>query len=148
MAKNRSVPSGDATQSVAALVELHNRLVYTIESYDSLLDVAEPEFAKIVSDFRVLHIQQAQSVAAMLARDGHDLARGKSILGRVNRAAVVLRAWFDDISTNVMEPLVEGEKQVLEALDKAIDSIENVERRRTLKRDRAALVALLDRHAA
>jgi maltooligosyltrehalose synthase len=113
MANNRSDPSGDAKQSAAALVELHNRLVYTIESYDSLLEVAEPEFAKIVEDFHALHIQQAQSVAAMLARDGHDLARGRSIFGRVNRAAVVLRAWFEDISTNVMEPLVEGEKQVL-----------------------------------
>ncbi len=147
MSKKRLQPPGDAESGTQALAELHTRLLDTIEGYDKILDLAEPEFARIADDFRVLHIRQADSVAAMLSQDGHDPAQDGSIFGRVNRAAVVLRAWFDDISTNVMDSLVEGEKHVLEAIDTAIRAARDTERRRILTRQRAELVALLDRHA-
>jgi hypothetical protein len=148
MPRKRSRPPGEPNGSTAALAELHTRLLDTIEGYDKILDLAEPEFARIAGDFRDLHARQADSVAAMLCEDGHDPAQDGSIFGRVNRAAVALRAWFDDISTNVMDSLVEGEKHVLEAMDAAIASAREAERRRILNRQRADLVAMLDRHAA
>lgn len=118
-----------------------------VAACDKLLDVAEPEFVVIVREFRQLHVRQADLVAAMLTEDGHAYSPNASIFGRVNRAVTVVRAWFDDISTNMIDALVAGEKHLIEALDAAISNMADGGRRRTLAQSRAELVALIERHA-
>ena len=132
---------------VQALVELHTRLLDTIEGFDSILDKAEPEFRPVAADFRALHIRQSQTVARMLRAMGHDPDQDGSIFGAVNSAAVAARSWYEKISTNIMDALVQGEKHVLEAYNGAIEKAASPDRERVLRADRAALVALLDLHA-
>jgi hypothetical protein len=131
-----------------ALAELHTRLLDTIDGFDTILARAEPEFRPIAAEFRSLHIHQAGSVASMLETDGHDLSRDGSMFGAVNKAVVTMRSWFDDISVNIMDAVVNGEKHVLEAYDDALQRVGEDERRRLLSEDRAKLVGLLDRHAS
>jgi hypothetical protein len=138
----------DAGAETRALVDLHTRLRDTIAGFDTILDKAEPEFRPIAADFRALHIRQAGAVASMLEQDGHDPSQDGSVFGAVNRAVVTLRSWFDDISVNIMEQVVSGEKHVLEGYDTALAEATDPERRRILTEDRTALVALLDRHAS
>jgi hypothetical protein len=134
-------------RGTGVLAELHTRLLDTIAGLDKIIELAEPEFARIAGDFRALHVRQSEAVSAMLSRDGHDPAQDGSIFGRVNRMAVAVRAWFDDISTHLMDELIEGEKHVLEGFDAVIDACDDEDRRRQLGDERAALLALLDRHA-
>jgi len=130
-----------------ALVELHTRLLDTIQGFDTILEKSEPEFKPVAAEFRALHIHQAATVASMLETDGHDPSRDGSMFGSVNKMVVTVRSWFDDISVNIMDSVVHGEKHVLEAYDNALPHASDAERRRQLDEDRAALVALLDRHA-
>jgi hypothetical protein len=137
----------DGQAETTALVDLHTRLRDTIDGFDTILDKAEPEFRPVAADFRALHIRQAGAVASMLEQDGHDPAQDGSMFGTVNKAVVTVRSWFDDISVNIMDQVVSGEKHVLEAYDTALPRATDPERRRILSEDRADLVALLDRHA-
>jgi hypothetical protein len=65
----------------------------------------------------------------------------------VNRAVVEIRSWFDEIGHNVMDALVQGERNVLEAFDDAIVASPNPERLAILDQMRVELVRLLQRHA-
>jgi hypothetical protein len=139
-------PGGAA--ETAALAELHTRQRDTIDGFDTILEKAEPEFRPIAAEFRALHIRQAATVATMLEADGHDPSQDGSVFGTVNKAVVTLRSWFDDISVNIMEQVVNGEKHVLDAYDDALTYATDPERRRLLGEHRAELVALLDHHAS
>jgi hypothetical protein len=129
-----------------ALAELHTRHVDMVAGYDKILEVAEPEFEQIAHAFRTLHVRQANTIAAMLVEDGQDPSLSGSVFGRLNRAVVTVRSWFEDISTNMIEALIEGEMHVIEALDAALETMPESERRRLLVRFRSELVALLELH--
>jgi hypothetical protein len=139
----RRAPPGCAR----ALAELRTQHLDTLAGYDKLLEIAEPEFRQIAADFRALHIRHSELLAALLIAEGHDPSQDGSIFGRVNRAVLVLRAWFDDISTNLWDALVEGEMRVLEATDEAIEAALDLRQRRVLLEMRVELVTLLERHA-
>lgn len=144
-------PAPDATDqdaSTKSLAELHTRLVDTIKGFDAILEKAEPEFKPVAAEFRALHIRHAATVASMLETDGRDPADGGSIFGNVNRMVVTVRSWFDDISVNIMDSVINGEKHVLEAYDDVLRHTLEEERRHQLSDDRAALIDLLDRHAS
>lgn len=128
------------------LIELHTRLRDTIDGFDAILDKAEPEFRPVAAEFRALHIRQADAVATMLDQDGHDTSKDGSMFGTVNKAVVTVRSWFDDISVNIMEQVVNGEKHVLEAYDEALPKAADPERKRILSEHRSELMALLTRH--
>ena len=135
------------TQAAEALAELHTRLLDTIKGFETVLEKAEPEFRPIATDFRALHGRQSATVARMLSAMGHNPAKDGSMFGAVNSAVVTIRSWFDDISTNIIDALVQGEKHVLDAYDSAIEHVTDPAQARTLREHRAALVSLLDRHA-
>ncbi len=138
---------GASDKGTPALAELHTRLLDTIAGYDKVLEKAQPEFTAIAAEFRSLHVRQAERVAKMLRAAGHEPPKDGSFFGRVNRAVVELRSWFDDISTNIMDALVAGEKHVLEAFDDAITATTVPGNAEVLRQERADLVALLDRYA-
>jgi hypothetical protein len=138
--------SGPVTE-IDALAELHTRLLDTIQGFDKILEKSEPEFRPVAAEFRALHIHQAATIASMLETEGHDPSRDGSMFGSVNKMVVTVRSWFDDISVNIMDSVVHGEKHVLEAYDDALTHVSDAERRRQLADARAELIDLLDRHA-
>lgn len=136
----------DPPPGIEELAELHTRLVDTVAGFDKMIEKATPELAPIARDFHALHAAHARAVAGMLGRDGHDPAQDGSIFGAVNRGLVTARAWFDDVGLNLMEPLIQGEKHVLDAYDDAIARAADAGRRGALEAMRARQVELMDRH--
>lgn len=139
-------PGPRGEQEIAALVELHTRLIDTLAGYDTLIERAEPDFRQIAEEFQTLHRSQQAAIARMLGALGHDPGRDGSMFGAVNRAVVTLRSWFDDIGHNVLDALVQGEKHVLEGFDEAIAASPSIERRGVLEAMRGELTALLARY--
>lgn len=139
-------PAPRGEQEIAALVELHTRLIDTLEGYDALTERAEPDFRSIAEEFQTLHRKHEAGVARLLASLGHDPGGDGSVFGTVNRAVVALRSWFDDIGHNVLDALVQGEKHVLEGFDEAIAASPSIERRGVLEAMRGELTALLARY--
>jgi hypothetical protein len=129
------------------LADLHTCLVDTVMGYEKVVEKAEPDFVGIAEEFHMLHQSQAERVAAMLTDLGHDTKDEGSLFGMVNRAVVEIRSWFDEIGHNVMDALVQGERNVLEAFDYAIVASPNPERLAILDQMRVELVRLLQRHA-
>ena len=131
----------------ACLSDLYTRIVDTLAGYDKLMDKAEAEFLGVAGAFRNLHRIHRDRVAEMLHQLGHEPREGASLVGTVNRAAVEIRSWFDDLSHNVMDALVDGERQVLEAFQTAITASPSPERRGVLQQMHGELSALLRQHA-
>jgi len=140
-------PGPRSEQEIAALAELHTRLIDTLAGYDTLIERAEPDFRQTAEEFQTLHRKQEAAVARLLGALGHDPGRDGSMFGTVNRAVVALRSWFDDIDHNVLDALVQGEKHVLEGFEEAIAASPSVERRGVLAQMRSELVTLLAQHA-
>lgn len=140
-------PSPRSDDERVRLADLYTCLIDTLQGYEKVVEKAEPEFVGTAEAFRVLHQGQAERVAAMLADLGHTTKEEGSFFGMVNRAVVEVRSWFDDIGHNVMDALVSGERNVLEAFDDAIVATTHPERLAILDQMRGDLVALLHRHA-
>jgi len=138
--------TGDVAPGIEELAELHTRLVDTVDGFEKMIEKATPELAPIARDFHALHGAHARAIAGMLSQDGHDPAQDGSIFGAVNRGLVAARAWFDDVGLNLMEPLIQGEKHVLDAYDAAIDSAADAARREALEVMRARQIEVMDRH--
>lgn len=140
-------PSPQGKDESARLADLHTRLIDTLAGYDKVIEKAEPEFVGVAEEFRRLHQGQVERIAAMLAALGQDTEHKGSLFGMVNRAAVEVRSWFDDIGHNVMDALVQGEQHVLEGFDEAIAASPSPERIAVLEQMRGELIQLLQRHA-
>ena len=142
-------PKMDALpKGTEALAELHTRLEDTIAGYGKVVEKAEPDFRGIAVDFKALHTRHAGAVVDMLVQDGHNPAEDGSIFGAVNRGLVEVRSWFDDIGTNMMDALIQGEKHVLEGYDQAIAATDLPERRAALNAMRDGQIAMMDRHCS
>ena len=134
-------------QEIEALVELHTRLLDTLDGYDKIIEKAEPEFQAVAEEFAALHRGQSRRIAAMLVELGQEPDGDGSVFGSVNRAMVEVRSWFDDIGHNVMDALRQGEKHVHDGFEAAIAASPSVERRGRLEIMRKELLGLMERHA-
>ena len=139
-------PTPQGGEEAACLVDLHIRLVDTLSGYDKVIEKAEPEFLGVAEAFRSLHQSHCDRVAVLLAGLGEEGRDEGSMIGTVNRAAVEIRSWFDDIGHNVMDALVDGEEQVLAAFRTAIEASPSPERRGVLQQMQGELEALLREH--
>ena len=134
-------------EEYARLRDLHTRLVDTLAGYDKVVEKAEPEFVAVATEFRSLHQAQSDRVLTMLLGLRGDPGSEGSMLGTVNRAAVEMRSWFDDIGHNVIDALVDGEKRLLEDFRAASAASPNVERHGMLDQMCGEIITLLQRHA-
>lgn len=127
-----------------AIVTLHNRTVDVLAGYTKMVEKAEPMFKVVAERFRALHAEQADSLARLLARLGHDADEDGTLMGTFNVAVVSLRALFDSIDTDVMDNIRRGEDTVLSAFDDAIEKTVDRAAQSELRDMRAALTSLLD----
>jgi len=103
-----------------ALNSLHTLTIDSRNGFEKMVDKAEPEFRPVVERFRSLHHRQAGDLAAILAKRGHAVEDGGSMMGTLNEAVVSLRSFFDDIDEGTMPSIRRGEEHVLNAYAEAL----------------------------
>ena len=140
-------PTPQGGEETVRLAALRTHLLDTLQGFDKVVEKAEPEFQGVASDFLALHKTQAERVAQLLLALGHDPHDTGSLHGTVNRAAVEIRSWFDDIGHNILGSIAEGERALLDSFDAAIVASPSPERRGVLQQMRTELETLLQRHA-
>lgn len=127
-----------------SLQTLLTRLVDAREGLDTMIDRAESEVEPILRKIREDHHEASVQVSAMLMAAGGDPDADGSMMATVNKAVVSIRAIFDDIDGDALEPVVDGEQNVIDAFDDAAASYAAGHERDELIRMRERLAGLLD----
>lgn len=122
------------------LKDLYARIVDARSGFERMVEKAEPEFRPVAQKFLDLHDRHAAAVAE-LARG--DVDEDGTLIGRINRFAISIRALFDEIDEDVMDQVRFGERRVLKAFDRAIE-LSDDRTREALIEMKSELVALLD----
>lgn len=143
-----SEPMNREQPMIDALVTLHTRSVDSQVGYEKMLEKAEPEFRPTVQRFHAVHAAHAGTIAGMLGAHGYQVDGDGSIMGSINRAVVAVRSFFDDVDSDLLTAIHDGEENVLEAFSDAIAQPLPQADVTKLSDMRDELVALLAQHPA
>ncbi len=132
---------------IDALAEVHTRVLDTIAGFEKTVDKAEPEFEKTAQTFLWVHRRHEEELATALRRFGREPQDDGSFFATVNRAAIEVRSWFEEVSTNIMDRVIEGEKHVLESYEAAAAAGLDASTRTMLERHAEEIRTLLDANA-
>ena len=103
-----------------ALETLHNRSVDVLAGFETMVEKAEPEFRPIAERFRSLHQRQIGEIAGMLTAGGRQPDADGTFMSTINRAVVSVRAFVDDIDSDILGQVQSGEQHVLDAYADAL----------------------------
>ena len=126
-----------------ALQNLMTRLVDAREGLDAMLKRAEPEIEHILKKIREEHHEAIERVSAIMVSEGAEPDGGGSAMSTVNKAVATTRALFDDLDTDVLKQVADGEQNVLDAFSGAIEEHDDGRTREELVEMRQTLEALI-----
>ena len=141
----RGIRSYGAPEPAAlkALETLHLRSVDVLAGFETMVGRAAPDFRPVAERFRDLHREQADELAAMIARFGREPEVDGSLMSTVNRAVVSLRSMIDGIDGSILDQIQDGEQHVIDAFDDALGAgqpIDVTARLRSMRRELSLLL--------
>ncbi|WP_096787036.1 PA2169 family four-helix-bundle protein [Rhodobacter sp. CZR27] len=141
----RGIRSYGAPEPAAlkALETLHLRSIDVLAGFETMVGRAEPEFRPVAERFRDLHREQAEELAAMIARFGREPEVDGSLMSTVNRAVVSLRSMINGIDGSILDQIQDGEQHVIDAFDDALGAgqpIDVTARLRSMRRELSLLL--------
>ncbi|WFE74331.1 DUF2383 domain-containing protein [Roseinatronobacter sp. S2] len=137
-------PDDDRIQLIG---EVHTRVLDTIAGFEKVVERAEPEFKPVAETFLYMHRKHESELTAYLQKCGYAPENDGSFFGTVNKAVVEMRSWFEDVSENIMDRIIQGEKHVLEAYENAQSVGQTVEANAMLAKHMAELDAMMQKNA-
>lgn len=136
--------SSTGKSSLDALATLLTRTLDALEGYETMVEKAEPQFRPVAEQFRALHADHAEKLAAMMQRLGQTPDLGGSFMGTMDKAVVTLAAFFGAIDQHEMKHIRSGEQSVLQGFAAVAEGdLPAPERDRVLDMQ-AQLIALLE----
>ncbi|MCE6960989.1 PA2169 family four-helix-bundle protein [Cereibacter sphaeroides] len=141
----RGIRSYGAPEPAAlkALETLHLRSIDVLAGFETMVGRAELEFRPVAERFRDLHREQAEELAAMIARFGREPEVDGSLMSTVNRAVVSLRSMINGIDGSILDQIQDGEQHVIDAFDDALGAgqpIDVTARLRSMRRELSLLL--------
>ncbi|MBQ2261616.1 MAG: DUF2383 domain-containing protein [Loktanella sp.] len=128
------------------IAKVHTGVLDTISGFDTLVEKAEPSFKPAAQAFLTMHSRHEGVLAAYLAQAGRVPDEDGSFFGTINRAVITARSWFDDIDSEVMDRVAEGEEQLLETYAEARNTGQTIEANAMLTEQMTEITALLVEH--
>ncbi len=123
-----------------SFLDLHQAIIDTIAGFETVVEKADPEFRPTARQFLTLHRSHHARLHALLP---DILDEGEGVMGKINRAVVSMRSWFDEIDTDIMDQIRSGERSVEDAFAAAIRDAENSGDQSALQIMRGELADLL-----
>lgn len=130
------------------IADVHISVLDSISGFDKLVEKSEPDFKATAQAFLTMHSRHETTLAAYLTQSGRSPDENGSFLGTLNRAVIEARSWFQDVDSDVMKRVAEGEEQVLETYQKARDAGQTVEANAMLTQQMEEIQTLLSDHYA
>lgn len=88
--------------------------------FEKMLEKAEPEFKPVAEKFFNLHASHASVLSEMVSSAGREPDTDGSVMSKINKGVVALRAFLDEIDEDVMDNVRSGEEHVCEAFNDAL----------------------------
>ena len=109
------------------IAKVHTRVLDTISGFDKLVEKAEPDIKPLAQAFLTTHSKHETVLATYLAQAGRVPDDDGSFIGTLNRAVIEARSWFEDVDSDVLNRVADGEEQLLETYQNARDVGQTVE---------------------
>ena len=137
-----------AAQCLDLVAEMHTRVLDSIAGFRKVAEKAQPEFRPVADAFLAMHVQHEVELASTLSRARRDPAADGSLFGSVNRAAVEIKSWFEDVTDAIMDQIKATELHILDAYTDAQAACESAEIKALLARHASDIDCLMTRHTA
>ncbi len=108
----RTDPAGHCLDLIA---EVHTRVLDTIAGFEKVVEKAQPGFRPVAEAFLAMHARHETELANRLTVSDRDPAADGSAFATVNRAAVEIKSWFEDVTDSMMAQVKTGELHILDA---------------------------------
>lgn len=120
--------------------KVHTRVLDVIRGYEELVERAEPDLKPLAQRMLALHQAHHHELHLILEERGHPPDDRGSFMSLVQENVIRVRSWFDDMDRDVIPRVKEGEEQLVELYDEAIEAGPAGDRDRVrLEAQRAAL---------
>ena len=129
------------------LAELHTRVLDTIAGFKKVVEKAQPAFRPIADAFLAMHVRHEADLARTLLASNRDPAADGSVFGTVNRAAVEIKSWFEDVTDKIMDQIKSAEIHILEAYADAKGACQDDEVNALITRHEVDIDKLMREHA-
>ena len=129
------------------LAETHTRVLDTIAGFEKVVEKAQPEFRPIADAFLAMHVRHEADLARTLLASNRDPAADGSIFSSVNRAAVEMTSWFEDVTDKIMDQIKTAELHILEAYTDAKGACQGDEVNALIARHEVDIDNLMREHA-
>jgi uncharacterized protein (TIGR02284 family) len=147
-APTTSTGTPNEAECLDLIAEVHTRVADAVKGYDKLVAKADTRLRPAAQELLDMHQGHEKELAQYLAEAGRDPAKDGTFFATLNRVAIEVRSWFDDISENVTEQIKEGEKHILDAYYEAQKQSQPAKADAMLARHVQEVDALMTRLAA
>ena len=128
------------------IAEAHTRVLDTVSGFKQVVEKAQPEFRPVAEAFLAMHVGHESELAAHLSSCSRDPGEDGSFFGVVNRTAVEIRSWFEDVTDSIMDRVAQGELHILDAYEKALEACQPGEAHALITRHIADIDAMMHKH--
>ena len=102
--------------------KVHTRVLDVIQGYEELVDRAEPDLKPLAQRMLALHRAHHHELHLILEERGHPPDDRGSFMSLVQENVIRVRSWFDDMDREIIPRIREGEEQLTELYDAAIEA--------------------------
>jgi len=108
---------------VRSLKALHTSLIDALQGYEEGLKDAHGEgLAPLFAEMIAIHGKDADAISEHLKRLGADTDDRGSFMGTLDRTVMKISSLFTKLDEKFLPSLIDGEKQVLDHYDRAINA--------------------------
>lgn len=136
-------PEDDRIQRIG---EVHTRVLDTIAGFEKVVEKAEQDFRPVAEAFLFMHRKHESDLSSYLKSCGYEADSDGSFFGTVNKAVVEMRSWFENVSDNIMDRIIQGEKHVMDAYEDAQSVGQTVEANALLAKHMTELDMMMQKH--
>jgi len=119
----RSLGGQTMDELVRSLKALHTSLIDALQGYEEGLKDAHGEgLAPLFAEMIAIHGKDADAISEQLKRLGADTDDRGSFMGTLDRTVMKISSLFTKLDEKFLPSLIDGEKQVLDHYDRAINA--------------------------
>jgi hypothetical protein len=135
-----------APKCLDLIAEVHTRVLDSIAGFEKVVEKAQPDFQPIAKAFLAMHLRHETELANALITSNRDPSADGSVFGTVNRAAVEIKSWFEDVTDKIMDQVKFAELHILDAYNDAQSACQSTEIQSLITAHIKDIDALMSKH--
>jgi hypothetical protein len=136
-----------APKCLDLIAEVHTRVLDTLAGFEKVVEKAQPDFKPVAKAFLAMHLRHEAELANALSISSRDPSADGSVFGAINRAAVEIKSWFEDVTDKIMDQVKFAELHILDAYSDAQNACQCIEIQSLITAHIKDIDALMSNHS-